>query len=174
MTDKVDITPTRNRIRDGVNRTNDPAVLVRLAGILGTKVEYLPDEIRPNFGPDQVRSMCELRKGHTYEEVHNSTELGRSSTTFVVVEEPFHSEHTGCGPGWWMKVRYTDTGREIEISLHDRNIHPYSHGRWNKSNWIAFTDDSRHLKHLACCCHCSHEHHCNCPDGHTHSHHHGC
>ena len=154
MTEKIDITPTRNRIRDAVNRTNDSEALVKLAEMLGTKVEYLPDDTRPNFGPDQVRSICELRKGHTYEDVHNSTELGRSSTTFVVLKEPFHSEHMVGGPGWWMKVRYTDTGYaafEIETSLHDHNIHPYSSGKWNTSNWIAFTDDSRHLKHLACC-----------------------
>ena len=159
---EVDVTKTRNRIRDTVNRMSDPKALTYLAGRLGVTVAYLPEpNDRPDFGPNQVRHMCELRLGNTYKDVHGDERDG--TRTFVVLEEPFLKD----GSGWWVKARYTGTDLEYSFSVQDYNILHYPNGTWNPSGWIAFTDYSRHLKHVCCCC-------SDCPDGHTHSHHHGC
>lgn len=161
MTDKVDITPTRNRIRDAVNRTNDPEALVRLAEMLGTKVEYLPDEIRPNFGPDQVRSMCQLRVGMLYLYVH--VDSPQNSKIFLLVEGPYLSRRDDSK--WWIDVRFGGKEGIEKLSLQDANVLPYTHSRGIPPSWgtshIAFTDESRHLKQV------------DCSYGHTYSYHHG-
>lgn len=115
---------------------------------------------RPYFGHDQVRYPHQIRKGLEYREMHNNDGM----SVFTVVSEPFYRIESG----WWIKVKYHHKwgDREDITSLQDHNIFPYKNSEhWNKSNWIAFTDKSRHLAHDCC-----HGHHC-----HSHDHHcHGC
>lgn len=166
---KTDVKGTRDRARDALNRTSDPEILARTAEVLGVEVAYLPEDRRPNFGPDQVRCTCQLKVGLTYGHVHGN-EGHPFTQLFTVLEKPFFSSTMGSGPGWWVKVRYDYQTRHnpgSTISLEDANLHPYSLGTWNPSNYLAFTDGSRHL---ACRCRCC-AHHCHCPDSHSHGHH---
>lgn len=156
----VDTVKTRRRIADALPKTATTEQLVKIAEILGVELAYVPEPSRPYFGPDQVRYVCELRVGSTYRAIYAEG----PSQFFTVVKEPFSRGRRIND--WWLKVRYLETDHEYNMSLEDHSIFPYDYETWNATNYLTFTDDSRHLKHPECCCH----HHC--PDGHSHDHHH--
>lgn len=115
---------------------------------------------RPDFGPDQVRCVCQIKKGLSYHERDGSVD-----TIFTVIREPFYRKQDFV-KGWWIEVECSGSGLKHSLSLQDHNIFPYETGIWN-SNWFAFTKKSRFLANSCCnhsCCnhHCRHCHCCHC------------
>ena len=159
---EVDTVKTRRRITDALSKTATAEQLERIAGILGTKVEYLPEPgDRPYFGPDQVRSLCQLRVGMLYLYAH--ADSPQNSKIFLLVEGPYLSRRDDSL--WWIDVRFEGKEGIEKLSLRDANVLPYTHSRGTPPSWgtnhIAFTDESRHLKQVYC------------SYGHTYSDHHG-
>ena len=166
--ERVDAIKTRRLIEDTLRKAT-PKDLVRVAEILGVEVvevAVIPEicscdkNPRPCFGPDQVRCVHQIKKGLEYLEVYGRNGKGRS---FTVVREPFYK--TDYVAGWWIEVKYP--GYKTILSLQDHNIFPYNGGKWNESNWLAFTDKSRHLAHSSYHHHCPYHHcfyydHCHC------------
>lgn len=153
---KIDTTKTRRRIEDALRKKTTPEDLIKVAEVLSVEVALIPEVERPCFGPDQVRCVHQIRKGLEYREIDKDYE----GVVFTVVREPFYETKPYIA-GWWIEVEhhYGWGKHKNLLSLRDHNIFSYKEGRWNESNWIAFTDKSRHL---ACHCHgCScHCHHC--------------
>jgi len=170
----VDTTKTRRRIEEALRKAVSPEKLFEIARLLGVEIAMLPtiprcnccDLNRPDFGPDQVRCVCQIKVGLHYLDVYGGKDKSKSWRV-VVTKEPFYK-----GNGWWIEVEkeYDNlpgkkwTHRQ-EISLTTLNIHSTpSCDNWNKTNWLAFTDNSRHLactcRHHHCRHHC-HYHHCH-------------
>ena len=109
----IDTLKTRRRIADALPKTATPEQLIEIAGILGVEVEYLP--LRPNFGPDQVRSICQLRAGLTYKYVYGDSVVGAPPWTFTVLDEPFPLTDAVWG-GWRVKIKDEGGGHVHAIS----------------------------------------------------------
>jgi len=185
---EVDMTRTRHLIEEELRKRATPQQMEEIAETLGVTVAYFsrcctcthrPDfgpcqvqnhdcthttHIRPYFGPNQVRHLCELVVGHTYASVNLVD--GEHKSSFVVMKKPSFDASKNY---WGVKVQNVDNRYEHTISLVDYSILP-SHNLWNKLNYIAFTESSRHFKcHAYCCrhyiCHNeskTHHHHCHC------------
>lgn len=155
---QVDTVKTRRRIEDALRKSATPEKLIAIAKVLSIEVAVLtlPVECcsrtgRPDFGPGQVRSFCELWEGYTYQETFRSRGKNENGRLFVVVREPYCIKDQ-----WWMIVKHHNV--EDKISLADHSICPYGNGRWNTRNFIAFTDQSRHLRCPAHRCCYRHDH----------------
>lgn len=112
---------------------------------------------RPDFGPDQVRCLCQLVPGMQYSGMHRGMHKNIGLRIFTLIREPFYKT-TGVR-GWRIEVEYQRSYGNFRetIYLEDHNVFPYNDGSWNVNHWIAFTEASRHLAHLHChhhCCRC--------------------
>lgn len=172
--ERVDQEETRRRIEDALRKKATVDDLVEIAEILGVEVALVPqmpwvccgcyDPSRPYFGPDQVLYPCQLRKGLSYVRHSGSS----YSIPFVVVRGPYPSRTEGGMQCWKIDVRHVYNGvldKNIEeIVLEYAGVLPFREGDrrfWDKGNWIAFADESRHLAGSCCHHHCQyHCHHC--------------
>lgn len=125
---------------------------------------------RPYFGSDQVRCVCQIRKGFKYYDKHETRD---SNEIVIVTRGPFYQK-IGSITSWWIECEwYSEDGSKYKrcLSLRDRNIFPYDNGTWNGSNWLAFTKENRFLanscrNHLGCdshsrYCYCDYHYHCH-------------
>jgi hypothetical protein len=170
--DRLDMGRTRRRVEDALRKNVTPEQLIKVAESLGVEAVELPgpvvschhhhccdyehDLTRPNFGPNQVRSHCQLVPGLMYQSVHGREGRG---DRFRLLSQPYHKHD--FPEGWWVDVEYESSHYRSHLSLQDHSVDPYrrNHGTfWNTSNWIAFTDESRPT---CCCCH-SHSHNGSC------------
>lgn len=152
--ERIDTTKTRRRIEDALRKNATPKDLVKVADILGVEVAVILENPRPCFGPDQVRCVHQIKKGLKYREMPGR---GGKGTLFTVVRGPFYKFKDIAG--WWIEIEYRHEWRgryKNILSLQDHNIFPYEGGKWNESNWLAFTSNSKHLTYPYCqpyhCC----------------------
>lgn len=111
---------------------------------------------RPNFGPNQVRYLCQLYPGLRVEE-HNPNYgvimKGKIVSYPYKRDNKFRSALVTSENDWWIKV--CTNGRERELSLSDGGIVGGVPGtfyglRWN-TNWLEFQNQPKHC----------HRHHCH-------------
>lgn len=104
---------------------------------------------RPNFGPMQIRCMCQIRVGML---IHENRSLKNIGTLYCVTSLPFSKEES-----WWIKVHSVENGDYDSIlSLADHNVVSssiYTSG-WNESNWIGFVEKQPSNHNCHHCCHC--------------------
>lgn len=139
------------------NRTLKPTI-----GYCG--YPHYDDPKRPNFGPHQVRYLCQFYPGLMILK-HNARYgiLGE----YEVVSYPYkkggkyRAERVSIDHDWWIDIKYTSgvaRGIKSETSLSDGNIVGGVSGTfygpgWNPTNWISFKDQPRY---------CHHNHHSPC------------
>lgn len=172
---RVNVPKTRRDIEEFLRKQIAPDVrrLIEVAKSLGIKPTMLPDlscnccdckdPKRPNFGPMQVRHLCQIKEGLSYRirgDEENRIALGVIS---CVNRAPFYSkgEWSPFGRSSWflldehIGLRGTSNG----ISLEALSVVPNSKdGRWERHRWLEFTDNSKHLAgphedHCSCCRH---------------------
>jgi len=155
MTQGVDAIKTRRRIMDALpklppNSSDTTEKLIKIAEIANVRVAYASEaqNKRPCFGPDQVRSACQIKKG-----LHYGLVFQGGTNTYVVTKEPFLKDDD-----WWIEAQEKGLweGRqkgETGFNFSFLGIHPYKNGIWTKQAYLAFTEESKALK-------------CLCPDHH--------
>ena len=96
--------------------------------------------VRPYFGPEQVRYICQFKVGQAYYTVHDHHGFHR--TRFVLTREPYYKD------GYW----WIDDGRRLTgLCLSDHSVMPYEDGQWNLWNYIIFAEPRQTSP---CCPHC--------------------
>ncbi len=90
---------------------------------------------RPDFGPNQVKKVSELKKGKQYIRV-----TGGFERKFTMIMGPFSvPRRRKLAPGDWIEIIDYPDGNSQLISLQDHSVTPYVNGRWNTTNCIKFS-----------------------------------
>lgn len=145
---QVDLEKVRRSFLDVINKAISDEVL---SGLVKKLVEEVASrEERPNFGPYQVRCVCQLKKEYGYFK-YTRDEKGSDvyKYRFMVMREPYITRGN-----WVMSVKINDAGT-INLRLDSVGVVPYDDGRWDQYDWIAYTNISRPLRNK--CCHQVHE-----------------
>lgn len=159
---EIDKIKTRRRIEEALRKTMTSYQLAKIAEELGVEVAYRPENVlphhhdhnlRPCFGPNQVRCLCELQVGKRYNKIHAGRGSALMPEAFTVTKEPYQLSNT-----WWVNIKTSLLGTETSLSLADHSVCEYfSDASWSTQNYIAFRNDE---DYGSLPCH-HHSHYCN-------------
>jgi len=87
---------------------------------------------RPDFGPRQVRCLCQVKKGQKY--ISRNSRYPDCDERWTVLGEPYRDRN-----GFWVDT-ITASGHRQPHSLVDRSVVQSAGGHWNECNWLEFAD----------------------------------
>ena len=156
---RIDKVVTRRRIEDALRKLADENTLADIARKIGVKIAYLPEPNvcppcgldRPDFGPKQVRFLCQLQVGKRYGEIDAC--FHGKVIPFVVLEKPRYN--LDC-KGWLVRIKRDGEREGALMSLQDHNIFPYHPGHWGREH-IVFLDGEDYSfsrRYVTGCCWC--------------------